>query len=256
VVFEPQAVRLVDWPWPVAILPNPYRPHQQRVNFCFDGDALLVDGQLIATLYGSKAGDEFYSVVVATSQDGGRTWRYLATVAGPECVPDAEPRGHGPAEPALVQLADGDLMCVMRMGGGEDFPLRRSYSRDGGHTWSTPDPLPAGSVEPSLKRLQNGVLALSTGRPGIFLWLSTDRRGERWQSIDLLAHHNRWAPSAGYQITPAQTTAYTEIIGIAPNRLLLAYDRTPYGWQPTPAGSNERNRIFLLPFEIEADSNG
>ncbi len=251
VVFEPQGVRLVDWPWPVAILPNPYRAHHHRVNFCFDGDALQIDGRLLATLYGSKADDEFYSVVIATSEDGGYTWRYLSTVAGPEIVPAAEPRGHGPGEPSLVQLADGDLMCVMRMGGGADFPLRRSYSSDGGRSWSTPDPLPALSVEPSLKRLQNGVLALATGRPGIFLWLATDERGREWQSLDILAHHNRWAPNADYQISAAQTTAYTEIVEVAPNRLLLAYDRTPFGWQPTPADSGERNRIFLLPIEVE-----
>jgi len=250
VIFEPQGVRVVDWPWPVEILPNPYRSNHHRVNFCFDGDALLVEGRLIATLYGTKAGEPFYRVVVATSEDDGRTWRYLATVAGPEAVPAAEPRGHGPGEPSLVQLANGELMCVMRMGGGPNFPLRRSYSADGGRTWSTPDRLPAVSVEPSLKRLQNGVLALSTGRPGVSLWLSTDERGVHWQSIDILAHHNQWAPDAGYTITPAQTTAYTEIIEVAPNRLLLAYDRTPFGWQPTPADSAERNRIFLLPIEV------
>ncbi|MEZ4731384.1 MAG: sialidase family protein [Caldilineaceae bacterium] len=252
VVFEPQGVRLVDWPWPVQILPNPYRTNHHRVNLCFDGDALTVDGRLIATLYGAKSDDAFYSVVVATSDDGGRTWRYLATVAGPEAVPATAPRGHGPGEPSLVQLANGDLMCVMRMGGGAAFPLRRSYSSDGGRTWSPPAVLPAVSVEPSLKRLQNGVLALSTGRPGIFLWLATDERGTTWQSIDVLAHHNAWA-SAGYQITPEQTTAYTEIIEVAPNHLLLAYDRTPFGWRPTPADSGERNRIFLLPIEVEVE---
>ncbi len=257
VIFEPQGVRLVDWPWPIAPQPNPYRPNLHRVNLCFDGDALRVEGRLLATLYGSsqtyhgRGSDPLYSVYVATSDDGGRTWRYLATVAGPEAAPTVEPRGHGPGEPSLVQLATGELMCVMRMGGGADFPLRRSYSADGGRTWSTPDLLPARSVEPSLKRLQNGVLALATGRPGVFLWLSSDQRGERWQAIDIFAHHNRWAPDPGYQITPAQTTAYTEIIEVAPNRLLLAYDRTPFGWEPTPAGSPERNRIFLLPIEIE-----
>jgi hypothetical protein len=257
VIFEPQGVRLVDWPWPIAPQPNPYRPNLHRVNLCFDGDALRVEGRLLATLYGSsqtyhgRGSDPLYSVYIATSDDGGRTWRYLATVAGPEAAPTVEPRGHGPGEPSLVQLATGELMCVMRMGGGADFPLRRSYSADGGRTWSTPDLLPARSVEPSLKRLQNGVLALATGRPGVFLWLSSDQRGERWQAIDIFAHHNRWAPDPGYQITPAQTTAYTEIIEVAPNRLLLAYDRTPFGWEPTPAGSPERNRIFLLPIEIE-----
>jgi hypothetical protein len=150
-----------------------------------------------------------------------------------------------------VRLASGELMCVMRMGGGAAFPLRRSYSGDHGRTWSTPDVLPAYSVEPSLKRLHNGVIALSTGRPGIFLWLANDERGQSWQAIDLLAHHNLWAPDATYQIAPEQTTAYTELIEVAPNRLLIAYDRTPFGWQPTPADSGERNRIFLLPVEIE-----
>ncbi|MCX6043997.1 MAG: sialidase family protein [Chloroflexi bacterium] len=251
VVFEPEGVRLVDWPWPVEILPNPYRDNYHRVNFCFDGDALEIDGRLIATLYGAKAGEAFYQVVVATSEDGGRTWRYLATVAGPEIVPAAEPRGHGPGEPSLVQLASGELMCVMRMGGGAAFPLRRSYSRDNGRTWSVPDVLPAYSVEPSLKRLNNGILALSTGRPGIFLWLANDERGEAWQSIDLLAHHNQWAPDPTYRITPEQTTAYTELIEVSPNHVLIAYDRTPFGWAPTAADSGERNRIFLLPVEIE-----
>ena len=252
VVIEPEGVRLVDWPWPVDILPNPYRSNYHRVNFCFDGDALEVDGRLLATLYGAKAGEPFYQVVLATSEDSGRTWRYLSTVAGPEAMPATEPRGHGPGEPSLVQLSNGELMCVMRMGGGEAFHLRRSYSQDGGRTWSTPDVLPAYSVEPSLKRLTNGVLALSTGRPGVFLWLANDERGQAWQSLDLLAHHNQWAPDPTYRMTAAQTTAYTELIEVAPNRVLIAYDRTPFGWQPTPADSGERNRIFLLPVEIEA----
>ncbi|MFN8494343.1 MAG: sialidase family protein [Caldilineaceae bacterium] len=73
---------------------------------------------------------------MATSEDGGRTWRYLSTVAGHEAMPTTEPRGHGPGEPSLVQLRTGELMCVMRMGGGEAFHLRRSYSRMAG-AWST-----------------------------------------------------------------------------------------------------------------------
>lgn len=249
-VYEPQGVRLVDWPWTAKHMANPCRPDAMRVNLCFDGSALQIGEELLATLYGTAAGDEFYQVVVASSADGGRTWRYLATVAGPEIVPTTEPRGHGPAEPSLVRLANGELMCVMRMGGGAAFPLRRSYSRDDGRTWSTPDIISPYSVEPSMKRLHNDVIALSTGRPGVFLWLSADVRGEKWQSIDLLAHHNQWATDA-YQIRTDQTTAYTELIEIAPNRLLIAYDRTPFGWKPALSETGERNRIFLLPVEIE-----
>jgi hypothetical protein len=251
VVYEPQGVRLVDWPCPIDLMPNPQQSSNHRVNLCFDGDALLVDGRLMATLYGKQGDDPCYSVIIAESNDGGRTWRYLATIAGPEALPAQAPFGHGPGEPSMVQLANGDLMVVMRMGGGAAFPLRRSYSTDGGRTWSKPDILPAVSVEPTVKRLHNGLIVLATGRPGIHLWVARDDRGETWDSIDLLEHHNRWAPSAGYRITPEQTTAYTELIEVAPNRLLLAYDRTPFGWQPTPADSGEHNRIFLLPIEIE-----
>lgn len=249
VIFVPQGVRLVDWPFPVKILPNPYRANYYRSNICFDGDAINVDGRWIATLYGAKGDDAFYSVLVAASEDDGYTWRYLATVAGPEAVPAAEPRGHGPGEPALTQLANGDLMCVIRMGGGAAFNLRRSYSRDGGRTWSPVDVIPPVSVEPSMKRLANGRVALSTGRPGVVLWLA-DEHGENWQSIDVLAHHNQWAPDTTYQMGPTQTTAYTELVEIAPNRLLLAYDRVPFGWEPTPTDSGEHNRIFLLPIDI------
>jgi hypothetical protein len=251
VTMELDAIHLVDWPWPVDRLRNPVRPHDRRVDFCFDGNALMVDGRLLATLYGKASQEDLYRVVVASSDDGGYTWRHLATVAGPEIVPAAEPRGHGPAEPALVQLSNGDLMCVMRMGGGEQFHLRRSYSSDGGRTWSTPETIAPYSVEPSMTRLQNGVVVLSTGRPGIGLWVAADERADQWQSVDLLAHHNQWAPDATYTITPKQTTAYTELVEIAPNRILIAYDRTPFGWQPTPGDSGERNRIFLLPVEIQ-----
>jgi hypothetical protein len=251
IVFEPSAVRLVDWPFPVDILPNPYRANYHRVNFCFDGDALQIGGRLLATLYGTAAGDALMRVVVASSSDEGYTWRYLATIAGPEAAPTVAPRGHGPAEPALIQLENGDLLCVMRMGSGAPFPLRRSYSSDEGHTWSAPEVIPPYSVEPSMRRLANGVIVLSTGRPGIYLWFSTDGRGATWQALDLLAHHNHWAPDATYRIMPTQTTAYTELIEVAPNHLLLAYDRAPFGWKPTPANSGERNRIFLLPIEVE-----
>ena len=252
VVIEPRGVRIVDWPWAVTTRSNPNREANQRVGWCFDGDALVIEGRLIATMYGTaQADDEFASTVVSVSEDSGRTWRYLATVAGPESVPTSGPQGHGPSEPSMVQLANGDLMCVMRMGGGAEFNLRRSYSSDGGRTWSAPDVIPPYSVEPSLKRLQNDTIVLSTGRPGIHLWLSKGNQAKSWQSIDILAHHNRWAPDDTYGITPEQTTAYTELIEVSPNKLLLTYDRTPFGWEPTPIGSPERNRIFILPIEVE-----
>ena len=41
------------------------------------------------------------------------------------------------------------------------------------------------------------------------------------------------------------------MIEVSPNRLLLVYDRTPFGWKPVPADSAERGRIYVLPVEIQ-----
>ncbi|RIK25727.1 MAG: hypothetical protein DCC55_40445 [Chloroflexi bacterium] len=255
-------MHLVDLPRDI----RPYEPHQLVPGMVnggiqmFDGDGLEVGGQLLTTMYLTFQGDDLYSTIALTSDDEGHTWRYLSTIAGPEAVPGAP---EGPCEPGMVQLATGELMCVLRVGSGSTWNLFRSYSRDEGRTWSPVDRLPAFSVEPSLRRLHNGTLALTTGRAGIYLWLSTDPRGTAWQPIDLVAHHNTWAPSSRYTIVPEQsgdralrhahdqTTAYTELVEVAPNRLLMVYDRTPFGWNPVPHDSDERSRVFALPMHIE-----
>jgi hypothetical protein len=262
IVIEAQSMRVEGFPRDIKpsaeahVLPG-------RVNHgehCFDGDGLEVEGRLLTTMYLRFRGDELYSTVVFASSDEGRTWRYLSTIAGPEAVPEAP---EGPCEPSMVQLETGELMCVMRVGSGPGWHLTRSYSEDGGRSWSVVDRLPAFSVEPSLRRLNNGTLVISSGRPGIYLWLSTDPRGESWQQIDLVAHHNEWAPGPEYTIVPErsrdrgkrhasdQTTAYTELVEVEPNRLLMVYDRTPFGWNPVPRGSDERSRVFVLPMRIE-----
>ena len=119
--------------------------------------------------------------------------------------------------------------------------------------------LPAYSVEPSLVRTANGTIALSTGRPGIHLWLSTDPRAAFWQDIDFVEIHNRWAPDKTYRINSFQdadhpggaplwqTSSYTEIIEVAPNRLLMVYDRSA---KPQPENNADLTRIFVVPIEI------
>ena len=233
--------------------------------------ALEVDGQLLVTNYLEFDGDDLYSTVLLGSSDEGRTWRYISTVAGPEAVPPhpsmapgvvTQSTPHGPCEPSMVQLETGELMCVMRVGSGPDWNLARTYSDDGGRTWSECDYLPAWSVEPSLRRLSNGTLALSTGRPGIYLWLSKDPRGESWEQIDIIERHNASAPpeqqiraeksgSQKERHATAQTTAYTELVEIAPNKLLLVYDRTPFAWNPVPLDSEERSRVYVMPIEVQ-----
>ena len=126
------------------------------------------------------------------------------------------------------------------MGGGRDQPLARTYSSDEGKTWTSIDRLPAWGVQPRIKRLSNGVLVITTGRPGLFLWFSTDPRGKNWQPLDVMAFHNSVMDKA-HHISPGkygleavtreqyrtvhhdfdepdQTTSYTSILEVAPNR--------------------------------------
>lgn len=140
-------------------------------------------------------------------------------------------------------------MCISRVGSSESQKLARTTSRDGGKTWSTIDRLPAFSVAPQVCRTANGTLLLSTGRPGLWLWLCTDSRGIRWQNFDVVAHHNASVDQAS-QMTAVQTTAYTAVLEVEENRVLLAYDRTPFGWQAVPADSGERSQIYLLELRV------
>jgi hypothetical protein len=138
---------------------------------------------------------------------------------------------------------------------------------------------------PSLVRTANGTIALSSGRPGVGLWLSSDPRGAAWQKIDIVAHHNTWAPDPSYRISsrpwsdstsfdqnplyPApsnpgpsagqesvlrlETTSYTKLVEVAPNRLLLIYDRDAVVRPPDrpPASLQDVSRVFVLPIEVE-----
>ncbi|MCY4079928.1 MAG: sialidase family protein [Caldilineaceae bacterium] len=223
----------------------------------------LEPGRHLATTYLTFAGDDRYSTVVMTSEDGGRTWHYLSTVATAE---DGADSWEGFCESSLVRLEDGDLMCVGRMGGGRDQLLARSYSSDEGKSWSPIDRLPAWGVLPQVNRLSNGALVISCGRPGLFIWFSTDPRGEHWEPFDLMAHHNEEMGEA-HQISPGkyglepvtreqyytvhhnfdlpdQTTSYTSMLEVEPGRLLIVYDRMPYGWMPVPTDAEVRSRIL------------
>jgi len=61
------------------------------------------------------------------SDNGGRTWKHSAELEGPAASHS------GLQEPAVIELKDGSLMMLARTDQGSQF---RSYSRDGGVTWS------------------------------------------------------------------------------------------------------------------------
>ena len=82
------------------------------------------------------------------------------------------------------------LLAVYRVQSGMPYHSARSTSY--GMSWSRPEVLGFGSVRPKLLVLPGtgGHVALSGGRPGLSLWLSTDRTATAWTALNLAAVHN------------------------------------------------------------------
>jgi len=218
----------------------------------------LKDGRLLSTVYGRFVGDSRLSLCSVTSEDRGATWRYQALIAGADVAPGAR---EGPNEAAIARLADGRLLCVFRV--AMRVPYWMSVSADEGAAWATPEPMAGvGSVKPQVLRLDNGLLLLSGGREGLFLWLCCDGEGRDWERLDLGQHHNDHLPPALHfppeflggraRTEPAVSTSYTSLLPLGPDEALLSYDRLANGWGPAPGPHGEYNVVFCVRISVSA----
>lgn len=186
----------------------------------------LPDGALLATIYGHQEGHEKYSSVLIDSADDGQTWRFRSLIAHSEGIGK-----EGFCEPALVRLANGDLLCALRVGG----PLHVTRSTDDGHTWSTPEIVADHGVDPALLLLSNGVLALSYGRPNVELMLSADGTGKTWS-----------APVTLYR---GPGCHYTSLIEAENHDLIVFFSQSGFG---DTAGTGPLNMIRLVRLSVTA----
>ena len=131
----------------------------------------LPDGSLLATVYGRQEGHKKYTSALLRTEDGGKHWGFVSVIAQSEEVGQ-----EGFCEPTLVRLANGDLLCALRVGG----PLHMTRSTDDGRTWSAPEVVADHGVNPALLLMSNGILVLSYGRPNVDLRFSTDGTGREW----------------------------------------------------------------------------
>jgi len=218
-----------------------------RINWF--GDIVAVDdGSWISTISMRFEGDQLESTVAVRSADMGKTWEYISTIAGPDDVPYAQ---EGFDEPCLLHLGENRLLCISRVGSGKDQFLARAVSPDAGRSWSKPQKMQAYSVAPQICRFDSRILALVTGRPGLFLWLCEDENTERWHCIDLMEHHNQTVKD--WKMNEKQTSAYISILKVEGNKAFVAYDRSPFGWRPVPDDSGERSQIWLVEISVSAD---
>lgn len=117
------------------------------------------------------------SMTVIVSEDGGINWKHLSVVA-PYIKNNHE---NGIYEASHAILNDGRIYVVMRAGGGGS-PLLHAWSSDNGKTWTKPEYIneKVTGVAPTVIKLSDGALAMTYGRPGMFLMFDHTGTGKNW----------------------------------------------------------------------------
>ncbi len=125
----------------------------------FEPDRILdlPDGRLIVGSQVMRRATQAMAEVVSVSEDRGRTWRELATIA--------HDGYHIFCEGGIALLDDSGLRlaCVMRENHNIGIPSFVGFSHDGGRSWSAPQCLPVAIHRPYVARLRDG-RHLVTGR--------------------------------------------------------------------------------------------
>jgi hypothetical protein len=196
---------------------------------------LAADGSLLAIVYPcSLKGD----VACYRSIDFARSWQAQGRILyQPDLTIDPLARGrvHGFTEPGTVLLRDGTLLAVLRTTDGLGIgPMYLSRSADQGRSWSTPAVLSPTGVMPRLLQLGNGVIVLSSGRPGVDLRFCFDCKGEAWtdpQTLVTLTSDDVQADSCGY----------TSLIALDDDSFLIAYS-----WFKRPAADGTPRKAVLV----------
>jgi hypothetical protein len=190
------------------------------------GDMVIApDESVIAGIYpGFCLNDENKvdpsGILFYRSEDFGHSWNIHGRIP---YVPDLryDPNGDkrlalGFTEPASIMLKNGTYLCVMRTSDGlGDSPMYISKSIDIGLSWTKPIPFTRSGVLPRLLQLDNGVIVLASGRPGVQLRFCTDGKGEKWTDpFEMLPFENE---------KDAVSCGYTEIIPSGPDSFILIY---------------------------------
>jgi len=172
----------------------------------------LSDGSLIAGIYPScylKQKNELpkSDVTFYKSVDEGCHWKKIGSIPfSIDKIKDPKrqyDRYQGFSEACFEILRDCTFFCVMRS--GYNTPMYKSFSYDKGHTWTKPEAFTPNGVKPRMLQLDNGVLVLASGRPGLQLRFCLDGDGKTWTGpIEMLpfmdenGNYDMWAVSCGY----------------------------------------------------------
>ena len=207
-------------------------PFDQAWVCCHSRPIQLKDGTVLVGVYGAEREPQGGNSLIIASRDSGHNWEYWGAVARP--LYDLGNDVEGANESALVELANGDILCLIRPGKFSSPCLLQSRSTDGGKTWGPLQVLEVnGHVDPQLLLLDNGILVCSFGRPNVNLMFSVKGDGSDW--------------SKPYVFYEGLGDHYTSLWPVSENRFLLAWCRSGF------CGRNieEPNEVRLTEFSIQ-----
>lgn len=190
----------------------------------------LADGSIVAGVYpcyyrNSKGEVLRNGVSFYISLDHGAHWNILGKIPyqleGKDFESFVYDTKDGFTEPAFEILKDSTFLCVMRT--DNVAPMYKSISKDKGKTWTIPEPFTPNGVKPQLLKLDNGVLALASGRPGIQVRFCLEGDGENWtEPIDMMLFLDE---DGVYHIsqTDSWTCGYPSMIKADKNSFYIVY---------------------------------
>lgn len=210
---------------------------------------LLKDGSILAVVYPGNmlredgSVDPHWHVFSYRSTDFGRTWKIQGRIL---YQPDlkADPVGNqrdGFSEPTSIVLDDGSILCILRTTDGVGIgPMYATRSNDMGNTWTKPRVIAPNGVLPRLLKLQNNVLVLSSGRPGVQLRFCVDGKGAKWtEPLDIVPITD--------SNPHADTCGYTSILATGPDCFLIAYSH----FKHVNEKGEHRKAILLREVKVE-----
>lgn len=197
---------------------------QGFINVLWLGSFLeLDDNSIVASIYSNRIRENTITpsgISVYKTLDKGENWYLLSDIPYPRSEWKEDKDVEGFSEPVLLELGDGSLLCVIRSTEWLDNkPLYKSTSNDGGHSWSEPLAFTSNGCAPRLIKLKNGVVVLTSGRPGVQLRFCVDGKANEWTNpIEMM----NFLDEEG-NIDPLTTCGYSSIIKAGNNSFFLVY---------------------------------
>ncbi len=256
----------------------------------FHGNIIrLASGDLIAAMQGREDDPhKSFRSFVSRSADGGKTWQFLSLVAAVDTIDDPHGltrtgwRQHGPCEPAILELDDGRLLCVMRLINDDARPLlddaaasfhdlTSTISGDGIYPTVLKLPAdryvgPAAAATPLIASFSSDAgRTWSRARPisparGCFPRLQ--RLGNvialsygalsypRWGNAITFSHDGGATWTEEIIVAPTLTTGYTDLVKLGEDRLLYVFDATP----PQPWANHPAHWIGVTDIQVTREA--